>query len=285
MRKGLIAPPSYARGLFSANGDGFFFPAEPDAKLTDPKYHHDANPYIQISSLLESAKRGDFADCHLVSELPLRHAEDPTVWYTWATFLGYVCPMDVVNSAVQRILSTYRGELPYYVCDHVSRVMASTQQLVFVPTLMDWWSTRADTELGELLAGRLGVMLEHDWGAISMAAGGERAQRDRVEAACATLRNQAGTESISVRRGELFSARGTALRMLSVLRDVDADREDFIDDRLVWEACTGVDLRPAFRNGELLTLTAAAIVEDALNPGTLDVFDAGSRYFFGHRIR
>jgi hypothetical protein len=67
------------------------------------------------------------------------------------------------------------------------------------------------------------------------------------------------------------------------LRDPSTDVED-IDDRLWFEAATGIDCSSFFDDGEFQPLAATAIVEEFLESGDPERFEPGVRYFFRNRI-
>jgi hypothetical protein len=279
----LAEQPRYAIGLFFDIRAGFFFGAEPEDDLLNPQYSTHPNPYVRLSALLEAAKRGNFSQSKHAVEVVATYPQDPSVWNAWATFVGYACPIDVVELAISDVLGRYR-EPPDYVLDHLSLALTSTQQLSFVPTLLDWCEQRAGTELAELMAGRLSVLLEPEWGAIYSASQSASKLRQLVNEVYRRLQSQAGTTAVAVRRGEFFSPETTARRVLDVLSTEDADREDVIDDRLILEASSGVDLRGCFQDGELQPLSAAAIVESGLENGAFRDFAPGGRYFFRRLI-
>jgi hypothetical protein len=54
--------------------------------------------------------------------------------------------------------------------------------------------------------------------------------------------------------------------------------------RRKFEASTGIDCTPFYKDGALQPLAAAAIIEGFLNSTEADQYQNGARYFFGHRI-
>ena len=279
----IIQPPAYAAGLFWELRKGFFLPAKPDIDLSSEQFRTSLNPWIRLAALLEAAKAGDFRQCHYATDVVLG-CQDPSVWHAWSMFIGHVCPIAVVKQAIEAAMGQFPDAIPDFVFDHASSAIAATQQLSLLPTVVDWYVQRRESELGELLALRLGQLLEPEWGDIS---GGEmpgEALLDVIQSTHQRFRGGASSERMSVRGGELFKPERTARRMLDIVRSSNGDLEEFIDDRMIFEATTGIDLGPCFKDKTVQRLTAAALMENALLDGNLQRFRAGERYFFGHVV-
>lgn len=275
--------PTFASGLFFELRGGFFLSSSPDIDLSNPKFRSDSNSWIRLAALLESAKTGDFRDCHQAADI-VSNCQDPSVWHAWSMFIGHVCPITVVQRAIDLVLAQYPGETPDLVYDHISSMIAASQQLSLLPIVVNWHAQRRHSELGELLAFRLGQLLEPEWGDISENELPNEVLSQLIENASQRLYKEGKSENIAIRGGELFSPERTARRMLDIVKSSERDIEDFIDDRMIFEATTGIDLGPCFKDGIVQPLRAAAILEHALSNSSLDRFHAGERYFFGHLI-
>jgi hypothetical protein len=96
---------------------------------------------------------------------------------------------------------------------------------------------------------------------------------------CEEIGPKLGPEQLAF-RGERFSLTRLAQLALEALR-----RPYFsIEWRRKFEANTGIDCRPFYKNENLQPLAAAAILEDFLDSGEAEKYEPGVRYFFGHRI-
>jgi hypothetical protein len=82
----------------------------------------------------------------------------------------------------------------------------------------------------------------------------------------------------------LFSVRGTAERLLNLVRQPDPDVLEAIDLHLRFEASTGVDCSGFFSGTRLQPLSVAGVVEQFLESPEAAKYKDGVRYFFGHRI-
>lgn len=279
----IINCPKFASGLFSELQDGFFLSSSPNIDLSDSRFRKDSNSWVRLAALLELSKTGDFRYCYQSIDIVFG-CQDPSVWHAWSMFVGHVCPLIVVHQAIDEVFAQYPDEIPDFVYNHISSVIVATQQLSLIPTVVDWYVQKKGSELGEVLAIRLGRLLEPEWGDISDEMLPDKVLIQLVQDIRQRLYNERKSENIAVRGGELFSPERTARRMLEIVQSNERDLEDFIDDRMIFEATTGVDLGPCFKDGNVQPLHAAEILEHALLHCTLNRFESGKRYFFGHLI-
>jgi len=105
-----------------------------------------------------------------------------------------------------------------------------------------------------------------------------------VEARAAELRSLSGPDDrIAIAAGRVFELEPFARSMLQTIAGGRDDRVEW--ERMLFEATTGISCRGFFGPDRLLRpLAAAAIIEEFLDSGAASRFQAGARYFFGHRI-
>lgn len=95
------------------------------------------------------------------------------------------------------------------------------------------------------------------------------------------LREKFGTDNVLVLMGERFSRRNLCKQIKERVRKPYFD----LGLRRRFEAMSGYDCAPAFKDGRLQPLTLVALVARfiAESEGKIDL-DANARYFFGHRL-
>ncbi|QRK11042.1 hypothetical protein JQX13_13790 [Archangium violaceum] len=110
------------------------------------------------------------------------------------------------------------------------------------------------------------------------------AYEDRVLERYEELKRKFGTDQVILLHGERFSVVSVARRLLRSLNGSDFERAKRPFYRRRFEASTGIDCSPFYKDGEFQPLTAAAILEDFLESPEAARYEEGVRYFFGHRI-
>ena len=90
-----------------------------------------------------------------------------------------------------------------------------------------------------------------------------------------------GSDAVLLFRGEAYSVLWLARFILDALREPVTFSLQW---RINFEAATGIDCTSWYQDGRLRPLAAAATVEDFLESSQAERYEAGVRYFFGHRI-
>jgi hypothetical protein len=130
----------------------------------------------------------------------------------------------------------------------------------------------------------LSRILERELGPISEEGLSDLDYRDLVIRTYEQRRHELGSPEAAVLNGRPFSVRSTAERLLDKLTTDEVDELDVAEERILFEASTGIDCRAFFKDFTLQPLAAAAVVEDFIESDESERYEDGVRYFFGHRI-
>jgi hypothetical protein len=186
-----------------------------------------------------------------------------------------------LQSLIQCIESAPEG-IRADACDAVS-YMGSLKP---IPAMLRAREQVSRVQHREVILYAIARLLEGDEGPISNDAHeSEEELRAYVERECTRLEAEHGTDSLW--EGRVFDVRTLASEMDALLRRIHEEIGAsglFIALRHKFEASTGVDCSGFYRDGRLQPLTALSIIEDFLASDGAAAFEAGVRYFFGHRI-
>ena len=158
-------------------------------------------------------------------------------------------------------------------------------QLWSVPIMLEIYLVTRDRPDAELLAFSISDILEAEPGPVFLAELPDHEYRESVLEIYGRLCDALGSSEVAVRHGRPFSVLSTARHLLAMLTSPELDAEDVPEERMYFEAATGVDCRDFFDEAhELRPLAAASIVEEFLGSPEAARYEDGVRYFFGHRI-
>ncbi|MFP2927201.1 hypothetical protein ACLESO_18780 [Pyxidicoccus sp. 3LG] len=133
----------------------------------------------------------------------------------------------------------------------------------------------------------LSSILEPEWGPLSRFPKEDDLieYEDRVLERYEELKQRFGTDQVILLHAERFSVVSVARRLLSSMSnhsDFEMAKRPFYRRR--FEASTGIDCSPFYKDEQFQPLTAAATLEDFLESPEAARYEEGVRYFFGHRI-
>ena len=241
-------------------------------------------PWFELALALERAKTGDFEHLVYIGKM-LADITSYEFWNAAVVLLGHAAPAPVLRE----ILETFRlesGSLSASVEGAVAEMLGRSMQLWAVPPLLSAYRIHCQSgrdEQAEPITYFLSDLLEPAPGPIFLREEFVDVYYERVLRAYTGIVQRQGTNRRPVWHGQVFSVSNMARDLYARLRDPATDFEE-LDDRLWFEASTGIDCSSFFANGEFQPLIAAGIVEEFLDSDELYRFEFGERYFFGHRI-
>jgi len=194
--------------------------------------------------------------------------------------LGDAAPASTVTHIRESTLMKLDAEEecdPQFLMD-MSRVLFAQRRLADVPLLLRIYERVAvykdrvpvDTYIEDILGGTF-----FEGGFHNLESNCESVKRRYLE-----LTREYGSDEISLWQGTPFTIHRFAQWMVA---NIDNVAMQYIGRR-IFEANTGIDCRPFFRNEEFQPLAAAAILEGFLASPAAEKFKLDSRYFFSHPL-
>jgi hypothetical protein len=275
-----MTKPSYLTGTFLPLQRGFFLSADPPAQVTDPA----ERPWLELAKALIRAKAGDFSSMDAIGGL-LSNTTSYELWNAVAVLLGYAAPASLLRQ-ISTTVKLETGNLSPDLESVVVKMLGRGMQLWAVPRLLNAYRVHCQAgrdQQAERITYVLSDLLEANLGPIFLREEPLDEYCNRVMRAYTGLVRQVGSDRRPVWHGQLFGVAAMARDLYGRLRDPSTDVED-IDDRLWFEAATGIDCSSFFDDGEFQPLAATAIVEEFLESGDPERFEPGVRYFFRNRI-
>lgn len=269
-------------GTFIWSERGYFFASAPPLGFADHLDGAGADPWLVLARVLGEAKAGRFGG---LSQLQAHFVggQDPLFVRASVELLGNAATLDSRKVLLAAMRSS-DAELSVEACggaclsgdlDLIAAVVVSQR---FVPRL----SMRE--EIGLMLS----LVLEEKAGPIHTWVAHPRAEYEalvleQIEA----IRRTVGS-TIPIWQGRCYSVVTMVRRMLEELATAASSSFTlsvrFKIFRSRFEAATGIDCSPCFKNGKFLPLAATALLEDFMNESDWDRYQDGLRYFFGHQI-
>lgn len=296
-----MASPFLA-GTFIQSARGFHFSGDPPADVADRRNLLADDPWKAIASALANLREGRFdVTEHLAAVM--QRSDDAAVWNACVLLLGYAAPYPVIRATMSTFDPRIDGSKPYadrYFCELLARSggMWSVDRLISIHGVIP------DREVKGIVEGYLAQLLEEDPGPVSAGPREEWVSdgapppfesftqvyhdEEYLQLLKTTLAEVRSRERVepeeAVFEGHRLDLRRVAERLLERLRrGEDSARVEL--GRMSLEATSGLDCSAFFDSAHRLRpLAAAAMVEEFLASGAADRYEAGARYFFGHRI-
>jgi hypothetical protein len=300
--------PAFLDGTFFWAEHGFFTAGPAPIDLSSPAALNSDQAWVQVAAIIERAKRGDHTQIPRLRE-----------WYEEdRNRLDRVC---IVLTGAAGRTSDVVGLLDLLdkgsnvARTHASNAAVAAGYLWLAPAMLEAWRRVVSLADHEVIGFAIAELLEAPGGTIARAARRYNISPETIAAAkdpelrkmyeemaaeqqsptefevlvqarVAELRAQFGSDQVPVWEGRLWSVRDFAQKTLELITGDEEKRKSvtFIVHRRKFEAATGIDCRPFFKNNEFQPLQAAAILEDFLGSPDADKYEPGVRYFFGHRI-
>ncbi|MGH8502235.1 MAG: hypothetical protein ACREVE_07125 [Gammaproteobacteria bacterium] len=289
----------YLLRTFLERGNGLHFASPPPADITDRRYLQSHDLDEVLACVLANLQKGRFD----LANVPMRLVqlrEVPGLWVACAALLGFSAPMRALRSFVDEFGGRLTGASRFYVCD----AAMSSGAFWAVETILAAYPDMVAADFRRFLGHGLSWLLEQEPGPAwdgpdlvevpgdPLPPGEQPETRLNLDAYMAMVREQARAlrraealrdESV-VAEGRVLVIKDVAQRLLDRLRR--GERGDRIEKgRMLLEATTGLNCGAFFNKDYMLQpLAAAAIVEEFLDSGEAEKYEAGVRYFFGHRI-
>jgi hypothetical protein len=272
-------PPDFLdHGTFSWDEQGYFYPGRPPVDLLHPDALASKDPWIVLAAALEHAKLGDRSHVRGVARLVSPEAS-PMLVRGCTSLVA-----DAGDAKDLEALANLMLEGTDYVRIDACWGARHAGYLWLVPYMVEAFLavrlTRDRSSIGAMFGAVLGdtdEILAYD--EMEPRTYAEHVAR-RVE-----VLEKSGLAGVPLLEGRPFSVVDLAkqIREFAATRGAATGLEEtFLRRR--FEASTGIDCRPFFKNESFRPLTATAIVERFLAGPDAGRFQAGARYFFGHRI-
>jgi hypothetical protein len=269
--------------------DGYFpEPTPPD--FPELRESPAGREWTRTEEIFNELKTGEFTRVEQLLEI-YRRVEDGVLRATIRTLLGDAGTFSCFQRMREELEAERKTEdemALYYYRDkaiHYGDAFVAWGMLDAVPVILDNYLTLRLAKIREidLLPIYLSLMLERDWGLISVEPPAEALEEylglvmERYE----ELRGQYGSGSVLVYNGEPCGVRYFARRLAG---DVGPKHRDEAELRRRFEASTGIDCHGFYGDNGFQPLVAAKIAEEFLNSPEAAKYEDGVRYFFGHRI-
>jgi hypothetical protein len=280
-------PAFLGEGFLSWRGQGYRFTdaVPPDLGERDALAH--GNPWIVFAAALERAKAGRFEALPALFEC-LRRSDSWVLAQGCAELLGDAGSSAVVRQAVETFRADLFEDEDFRFQIKLSHTLSLSGQLWAVPVLLDVYSRARDEQEAAIIPVLISHMLEPEYGPVATTAPGDSAPdaeyRALVMERYHRLRGRFGTDQVPVLYGERYGVRFLAERLHAHLSVERPNAVVVARERHYFEAATGLDCRSFFEGAALRPLSAIATVEDFLEGADAPRYEAGVRYFFGHRI-
>jgi hypothetical protein len=278
--------PKFLQGCFLWQRLGYTYAEKPPPELLSPAALRDENPWLVLAAVLERAKRGNFDSLPLLFQR-MRALDNSLFWNACVILLGHAGPRKVLQQA----LSEFDKEIQandINVIKRMSFMLHGSLLLWTVPVMLDLFQRVADRnrpfirDQVIIIPYLFSEIVEEKEGEIFSASLPDEPYRQLVLDRCVALGRTFGTDQVPVWRGELFSVKSLAEQLL---RDLAAGQvANVMGQRAIFEASTGIDCSPFYKDRQLQPLAAATVVEGFLEDGHADRYQPGVRYFFGHPI-
>lgn len=276
-------PPFLENGTLHWDGLGYEFSSSPDIDLAASAALDHSNPWIVFAAVLQRAKSGNFDAMPRLLDL-IRSIDDDLLWEYCADLLGDAGPTSLVETvSVQLATQMFNAEHPIHQVA-LSCVYRQSMWLGGVPVLLDMYLQSTDRRETKILLVFLSRLLEDELGSIGCSTDPDAELRALVLARYEELRHEFGTNRCPVLGGALFSVESLAKRLHAELTSPEPNDTNVLRMRHHLEASTGLDCSSFYDDEELQYLTATAVVEEFLQTSPASRYEAGVRYFYGHRI-
>lgn len=289
--------PAFLGHMFVARGGGFFMKDTPPLDLLDEGILHSRNNWLILAAIVERSKHGDFsATTHILDVV--RSDLSAAELYACADIFGHIAP----SSVLKDLLAEFRADIfdkgDLWKAEFVLDICRRSMRLWTVPYMLEiYLQTENREEINQraedrdqpsliLLPSYLSDLLEEESGPIDDAELDDPDYGRLVMQKYDQLCKSYGSPELAVLQGKLFSVESIARNLLAELsrQEGPIDELKVAEDRMLFEASTGIDCRGFFDEFNLRPLAAAAILEDFLNSGEAAKCEPGLRCFFGHRI-
>lgn len=263
------------------NDRGYFVPAAP---ADDPLLQKvgDVHFWMEAQEILARAKAGDFERLERLLDIRQATAGSHLLPWVCAQILGDAG----TPSCFSRILREMDDSVDPNMTGAFCHALEAWGSLSAVPAIVQAYDRGFGAQIMDAVPLLLSSLLEPEWGPLSKFPKEDEliAYEDRVLERYEELKKQFGTDQLILLHGERFSVVSVARRLLRGLNGSDFERAKRPFYRRRFEASTGIDCSPFYKDGEFQPLTAAAILEDFLESPEAARYEEGVRYFFGHRI-
>ena len=261
------------------NSGGYYAPSMPENRQSVPD--RDQEDWAHCFEVLEESKSGCF---NRISSL-LEIYKETNNWLL-AQFITTLVA-DAGGPPLYPKLLEMIDEIDDVLLSMLSRVDFSEivlywGRLSHIEFVVDNYISLADFDDIEILPIRIADILENDQCSLNSSEDFEdpKDYGSYIIARRDDLSKELGSPTGPVYRRKIYSVKQLAQLLLASISNDQYD-EDF---RRRFEAVTGIDCRPFYKDKLFQPLTAAAIVEDFLKSPEADKYEPGVRYFFGHRI-
>ena len=289
--------PEFLGHMFVARAGGFFMDGDPPVDLLGIDVLQEKNSWLVLASVTERAKRGNFSAVGRVVDI-VRSTNSAAVLAACSDILSYVAPYSVLR----RLLAEFHEDIFRWQnlvrTEFVLDILRRSMGLWTVPHLLDVYMKAENREAINLqaedldqpsyilLPSYISELVENEPGLIDEAELDDPEYGRIVEKTYDALCKSLGSPERAVLRGEPFSVGAIARALLNRLAPSDQPIDELAisEDRMLFEASTGIDCREFFKGFQIQPLAAAAIMEEFFDSAQDAKFEAGVRYFFGHRI-
>jgi len=266
------------------DGLGYEFSSPPNIDLTAPAALDHGNPWVVFAAVLQRAKSGRFgAMPHLLGLI--QSTDDYLLWNHCAELLGDAAPAALVETVSERLAThLFNAERPVRQIA-LGRIYRQSKQLSGVPVLLDMYLKSTDRRETGILQIYISELLEDELGVFAgCSTDSDEEFRALALARYEELRREFGTDRCPVLGGALFSVESLAKRLHAELTSPEPNETNVLRMRHHLEASTGLDCSSFYDNEDLQYLKATAVVEEFLQTSPGSRYEAGVRYFYGHRI-
>lgn len=304
--------PNFVKeGTFTWTRLGYHYKTPPSEDLLSPSALSSSNPWIVVAAVLEHAKNGDHTQINLLKN-----------WFTYNS-LGKVCLLITGDAGTRQDLSQLKTLIetgPDDVRCYSCIAAADAGALWLIPSMLNAWHDVKGLSEHEIIGFAISDILEYkstldDMGPIAEHASlydistpkniekynkklqrigkrfGELNKNHKFDKIVQEKYNEVKANVGDLHKpiwgGKIFGVKSFAEHFYSLITDPNAKSSlwgSVIGLRRKFEAATGVDCSPFYKNDRFQQLTAAAILEYFLENGGKQNYQEGFRYFFGHKI-
>ena len=277
-------PPFMAKGTFLWDQYGYFYSdCVPEAvhSMTPLEL---TNPWFQIYTVLEKAKRGDRSSVRSLAKWIEPQSSAMLIHACAAIIADSGTDLDLTQLGT--IMLDSSSDFIRLECCWAFRAAGC---LWLVPSMLEAWRRTKRQSDRDSISSELSSLLEATPGEIASSedvTSGEYCELilKRFE----HLRDNFGTDRATVWRGEKYGVWGLAALMLNLLEDERSNYDElsiwFMVLRHRFESSTGINCSMFYSNRSFRPLAAFAILEDFLQNNSQQQYEEDTRYFFGHRM-
>jgi hypothetical protein len=290
--------PDFLGHMFVSRGLGFSMAADAPMNLLDSLALQDENPWVVLAAIVERAKHGDFTYLPQVFDCLRRSEGDGAFWYACSDTLAHAAPSSVLRQLVTEFHSEIWEREDLWRIEYVVDVLRRSLRLWTVPIMLSIFLEIGDRkeidEIDEdqdepsliLVPDYLSQLLEEELGPIAEAElfDSDLNYQDLVTRTYEQRCRELGSSEAAILNGKPFSVRLIVEDLLAKVMDKGADSLGVAEERMLFEATTGVDCSAFFDNFQLRRLAATDVLEKFLESPHVNQYEPGVRYFFGHRI-